>query len=344
MIALTFGALISSWLAIEVADPDGTPESWLRLALFHPGPKYLGVEAVLEIDGRQMTISRSVTCKPLFGRSNRWSPWDVAIAWYPEQYLVSQRLDDGSGVLIVVPKACNKEALPPSDFIPTVLWVNSVEHPTLIEAYLDPAGLRQDRFRVTMKSLRVTVTEAPELPVAGEFADMINVYDRSPSPRGDSIYFVALSAFEIPTTSLPENKREILRRFRSRSIATVLDPQTASNFASEAYVPVSRAMSGQYETTTSEDIQRRVRAQTATLGNLVAFVPRGEIPEFNLASNVPGMAYLIRHDESWCRKGTRCIMWEDERIEIDYRPSHHVLRGDTLLYQFMINLRLLPTP
>lgn len=344
IIALTFGALIILWLAIETADPDGTPESWLLLALFHPGPKYLGVEVTLEIDGQEMTLSRSITCKPLFGRSNRWSPWDRAIVWYPEQYLVSQRLDDGSGVMIVVPAACNKEVLPPSDFVPAVMWVNAVQDPTLIEAYLDPAGLSDGRFRIAVKSFRIVVTDAPIMPTAGEFADLINIYNRSPSPRGAFIRFEALAAFEIPTASLSSEKKAALQPFQGNSAAIVLDRKTGLKFSSESTVPVSRAMSGYYENTSSKDIQDRLRAQTATLGNLIAFVPRGAPPEFELTSNVPGMAYLVRTDQSWCGKQRqKCIVWGRERLTLDHLSDHYILRGDQLLYQFKVHLLLIPT-
>src|SRR6266498_1106846 len=124
IVAAVLGIAVVAGALLEALSPDR-----LVIWLFYSGPRYLNLMSELRVDGVPATITQTVECRPKINFSQSRSLFDFSKGWYPTRYLISERLPNGSGVMIVVPRACNSAVLPPPNYTPLVLWVDSIDHP-----------------------------------------------------------------------------------------------------------------------------------------------------------------------------------------------------------------------
>ncbi len=161
-----FGNLVA-WSSKGVGI-DGGAGSWVLRSLFHDGSRYYELTAKLEIEGEPVEITRVIECQPYF--AHRLTD-HFQKHWYADQEAMTHRLPDGSGVIIVVPKLCEKFAHPqpanapswkafpalPADFIPLILWTANADNPIVIEGYhsfasLSPAGSRVRFLEIELRN------------------------------------------------------------------------------------------------------------------------------------------------------------------------------------------------
>lgn len=159
-----------AWIALEWMDFDGEPGTWLIRVLFHPGPKYYEFSVDLKVEGKPITITRAIECKPYY-----YSPQlqFYTPSWYPARQAMTQRLDSGAGVIVVFPRVCDENLAHnplPADFIPVVLWADNADNPTEIEAYYSGNLVRSTASRVQFIGLRFGRFSGPStIDVSGEF-------------------------------------------------------------------------------------------------------------------------------------------------------------------------------
>jgi hypothetical protein len=188
--------VIIAWTTIELLDPDESPESWLLLKLFHPGPFNFTVNVDLKVDGQPVHLDRVIQCKPKFtsritGR--------LRAAWYSSRSMISEKLSSGAGVMIVLPDVCDYLEIVPADFVPVIMWTADANNPDVIESYFDPASLRRGLGHI--KFVKMTVTWPSDSQVEEyqiDFIDLFGNVGMNPPPKGIARRYVGYFAYEIP--------------------------------------------------------------------------------------------------------------------------------------------------
>ena len=101
-----------------------------------------GVE--LTYKGRAVAIKRTIACI----RSHR------APATGRSQEAVAERLDDGSGIIVIIPSLCEAETWPLSPhYVPQIFWTENAESHDLLEGYFSEELLRSGKGRITLVSV-----------------------------------------------------------------------------------------------------------------------------------------------------------------------------------------------
>jgi hypothetical protein len=331
-IAVAVTATLGLGVVLEVISPEISAFDWLLLKLAHPGPRHLQLHASLAVGGQAIQISRSVDCKPTYNRGEEaW--FDRSPGWYPDRYVVSEALPDGSGVMIVVPRACNRDKLPRNDFVPLVLWTDSSTKPHVVEAYVDRHGLIDGQFRVRLTSFGLTRLEgASSSPTpTTDFADWINLYSKDPSPPGDITHLVMLGAVKISQSDLPADIQSEASSLNGQFVA--LAPQAGS--AATVVEAVNNAASGEYDDAQNLDITTR----------LIPLRPLKDPGSYEVLSNETGIAYFVAESDSRCdQSAAYCVQWRGKDLLLDHRPSHYLAVDDELLYQFRFGATLVRRP
>ena len=153
------------WWSSEGTDADGGAGSqWMR-ARYHDGPRYFEVTAKLEVEGAPVEITRVMECEPYF--YHRVGVGHFMKRWYMGNDAMTHRLPDGSGVIVVVPRLCNRFAYPqpadapqwrafpdlPDDYVPLIFWTADADNPEVLEGYHSFAALNRPDARVRFKSI-----------------------------------------------------------------------------------------------------------------------------------------------------------------------------------------------
>jgi hypothetical protein len=307
---------------------------WLLLKIEHPGPRHLQLQATLALADQTIEISRSIDCKPKFNRTGGgW--FDRSPGWYPERFLVSEALADGSGVMIVVPRACNREKLPGDDYVPLVLWTDSASQPNVVEAYFDRLRLTSGRSRVRLISFGLSRLDGASSSPAprSDFTDWINLYSEDPSPEGQITRLVTLGAVRIPLTDLPTDVQEEASGTAADVPFVALAPRAGS--AAVVVDSIIGAASGEY------DEAQRTEAPT----RFIPLRPLAERGFYEVASSDNGIAYFVPEGDSRCGEAAAyCVRWQGEDLLLDSRPSHYFAVNSEFLYQFRFGATLVSRP
>ena len=332
IVIVTTVLLLLCWIAFKALKPDDSALEWVLLKLFHPGPRHLELEASLDVAGQAVNITRTIECEPDFDRSD--SSWfNLTPVWSPNRFLVSERLADGTGVMIVVPRACNRNLLPPSDFIPLVFWVDSADNPQLIEAYFNRRGLTDGSYHIRLlnfKLSRIDGAGGSSRPDT-DFADWANLYSKDSSPPGPSKHFISLMAVEISSVDLPANIQAQFENLNPASSLVALATSQASS-ATGVIESIDRAAGGEYESAPNEDDYRR----------LIPLRPLPALGTYEVADLDAGPAFFIPEERSRCTASSKyCIQWHEYRLDLDHLPSHYIAAGKALLYQFRFGFALI---
>jgi len=156
-------ALVVSWSSEGVGSDGGAGSAFLR-SQFHDGPRYYELTANLEVEGKPIEITRVIECLPYF--AHRLGNY-FQKRWYTNQEAMTHRLDDGSGVIVVVPKLCEEFADPqpanappwkafpdlPDDFVPLILWTANADDPAVLEGYHSFESVERPNSRVRFKGI-----------------------------------------------------------------------------------------------------------------------------------------------------------------------------------------------
>jgi hypothetical protein len=103
-----------------------------------------GVDVIYK--GKERTISRVVECIP--PRVN----WRTFPARGRSQEAIAEELEDGSGLIVVIPNLCDGDAWPViPEYVPLILWTENAKNPQLLQAYLSEDLLRSGQDRLTLK-------------------------------------------------------------------------------------------------------------------------------------------------------------------------------------------------
>jgi hypothetical protein len=134
-----------------------SPSFWLTLKLLGYEPKYIEHLAVLTVDGREMRIHEVLKCVPY----NVAEIGNLTQKRYVQpQKAVTARLDDGSGLVIVLPNMCYKKVGTVSDTLRPVLgWMDSAQAPSMLQLFILPNSAAQSRHHIRLLSFRSSVSE-----------------------------------------------------------------------------------------------------------------------------------------------------------------------------------------
>lgn len=159
----------------------------------------------LSIDGRPVTVDRVVECKPQHRRRPDGTGRYYA-SWYQARYLLSQRLSDGSGVMIVAPKVCTENRVMESGYDPLVMWADNANDPVMVEAYYDVHALRGGAGRIQLSKVAVVAPsdEAPRV-YSDEFVDWNGGSFRDADPKGESLLYAEAHMYEVPASKWQAN-------------------------------------------------------------------------------------------------------------------------------------------
>jgi hypothetical protein len=339
--ALGLLAFFALWVAVELLDPDCTPESWLLLKLFHPGPRYFQLAVDLEVEGQAVSIVRVIECKPKFAHSDMSGGLGYSVGWYPSRYLVSERLKDGSGIMVVVPRACSLDDPPSPDFIPLILWAQDAGNPQVLEAYFDNNRLLGSGLRVRLNRFELVQNSEPSATPPEDFADLLNVFSKDPSPNGPRSQFVALAALSLPHGQRPDELAGA--SLDSQALRILPQPVTApGKDISELIIAAIGRLSGEYHPDLPADLAERRRSLNARLTKLHAFRPTAE-QQLEFTDTPTGVVYFVRSDLSWCgQTRQRCFSADGEATIIsDNRTQHYLVHDGQVFVEFESYLTLI---
>lgn len=160
---LLFPGYLVYWSSASVG-ADGGAGSRVMHSLFHDGARYYELTANLEVDGESVEIKRVIECKPYFAHrpESRYEK-----RWYTDQEAMTQRLPDGSGVIVVGPRLCNSAAHPqpadappwkafpdlPEDYVPLILWTANADNPEMLEGYFSFDSVERPGSRISFKDI-----------------------------------------------------------------------------------------------------------------------------------------------------------------------------------------------
>lgn len=339
--AIGFLIVCGLWALVELADPDGTPGSWLLLKLFHPGPRYFQLAVDVEVEGQSVSILRTIECKPKFARSDMSGGLGYSDSWYPTQYLVSQKLQDGAGIMVVVPRACSLDAPPSADFVPLILWTQDAGDPQVLEAYYDNARLLGGGLRIRLTRFELIQNAEPSAPPPEDFTDLLNVFTKDPSPDGPRSRFVALAALSLPRGQEPDELAGASPD--GRGLRILPQPvRTPGKDTSQLIIETIGRLSGAYHPNLPPDLAERRRLLDARLAELHAFRPTAE-QQLEFTGTPAGVIYFVRSDLSWCNQTRqRCLAADGEvTIVSDDRIRHYLMRDDEVFLEFQIPLTLI---
>jgi hypothetical protein len=339
--ALGLLAFFALWVAVELLDPDGTPGSWLLLKLFHPGPRYFELAVDLEVEGQPVSIVRVIECKPKFAYSDMSGGFGYSIGWYPSRYLISEELKDGAGIMVVVPRACSLDAPPSPDFIPLILWTQDAANPQILEAYYDNNRLSGGGLRVKLIRFELVQNSEPSATPPQDFADLLNVFTKDPSPSGPRSQFVALAALSLPRGQRPDELAGLSPD--SHGLRVLPQPVTApGKDISDLIAAAIGRLSGGYHPDLPPDVAERRRRLNTRLTELHAFRPTAE-QQLEFTNTPIGVVYFVRSDLSWCgQTRQRCIAADGEvTIISDNRIQHYLVRDEEVFLEFESYLTLI---
>lgn len=247
VVGLPFGCLVLFmclvWWSSEGTGIDGGSGSWLLRALFHDGPRYFELTADLEVEGEAVEITRVIECQPYF--SHQFAVGYFRKRWYRTNEAMTQRLPDGSGVIVVVPDICNKvarqqppdaptwRAFPalPDDFVPLILWTPDADNPEVLESHHSFESVERPDARVRFKGIALrndphleTIVLAGELGTWNSaFYGGYGIGNRpQESPNYVGYYLVAIG--EAEWRQVPELRSAL----EGRAESGFLEPELAS--------------------------------------------------------------------------------------------------------------------
>lgn len=142
----------------------GITGPWVMHSLFHNEARYYELTANLEVNGEPVEITRVIECKPYFAHRPEAK---YEKRWYTDQEAMTQRLPDGSGVIVVGPRLCNSAAHPqpadappwrafpdlPEDYVPLILWTADADNPEVLEGYHSFDSLERPGSRIRFKEI-----------------------------------------------------------------------------------------------------------------------------------------------------------------------------------------------
>jgi hypothetical protein len=340
-VAIGLSIVLALWGLVELADPDDSSESWLLLKLFHPGPKYFELAVDLDVQGRPVSIVRTIECKPKFTHSDMSGRLGYSIGWYPARYLASERLKDGSAIMVVVPRACSLNAPPSPDFVPLILWTQDAANPQVLEGYFDNERLLNGGLRVKLLRFKLIQNSEPSASSTEDFADLLNVFTKDPSTSGPRIQFVALAALGLPRGHRPSELAGLSPD--SQGLRVLSQPVTALGKDESHFIAAAIGrLSSEYHPDLPPDLAERRRLLNARLAELRAFRPTAE-QQLEFTDSPTGIVYFVRSDLSWCgQAGPRCIATDGEKTVIsDNRTQHYLVRDGEPFVAFEIYLTLI---
>ncbi len=191
-IGLVFGGVMIFmglvWWSSEGTGSDGGAGSAVLRSLFHDGPRYFEVTALLEVQGRPIEITRVMVCEPYF--LHRFGVGYFMKRWYMTRDAITHRLPDGAGVIIVVPKLCDEfQKPPPADappwgafpelpdgFVPLICWTPDADIPETIECYYSIESLERANSRVRLTG--ISIKNDPNLR-PGKSPDEFGIWDNA---------------------------------------------------------------------------------------------------------------------------------------------------------------------
>jgi hypothetical protein len=149
------------------------------LAISNPGlfaaRKNIHYTVELKVGGQPVTIDRTVQCIPDF-EGELSNPFKIV--YRADRAMLTERLPDGSGVMVIPPNYCFRDFRPlPNQtfppFIPAVAWVDNVGKPGRIDLYLSRSRLNAVENPVQVQHFSQEVTKSSAEPArAVEFAVM----------------------------------------------------------------------------------------------------------------------------------------------------------------------------
>lgn len=187
LMQLTAAGAVASmcWLGFQKSSDGRQPESW-----------FFKTTADLVFQAKPLRIERAIEC-----RSTTEGPISEATpAYYNTRHLISQRLPDGSGLMLVAARVCPENTPVQRGYNPVLLWADSADRPELIEAYYSNEAAQRGKAQMQLASIRVDAPFEESLEVSrSEFIDWNGSASRDPLPHGQRLVFVTAYAFEIPS-------------------------------------------------------------------------------------------------------------------------------------------------
>jgi len=155
------------------------------------------MSADLEVDGETFHVERVIECKPKFVRT---SSFEFQPAWYQGRYVISQAREDGSGIMVVAPTVCARNAPIKLGYDPVVVRVDNTSHPTRLDAYYDVSRLRAGDYRVKLVNVAVESPSQSQQATdsVNDFADWSISLLRDPHPAWPSELFQTCFVFVLP--------------------------------------------------------------------------------------------------------------------------------------------------
>jgi hypothetical protein len=144
------------------------------LAIGNPGlfaaRKNIHYTVELRIRGKPVTIDRVVHCTPDF-EGELTNPFQIV--YRADRGMLTARLPDGSGVIVIPPNYCfwDFEPLPNHTFppfIPAVAWVDNVAKPGRIDLYVSRSRLNSAESPVQVLNFSQKVTRSSAAPAREE--------------------------------------------------------------------------------------------------------------------------------------------------------------------------------
>ncbi len=159
----------------------------------------------LVVQTESLHVERVIECTPSMpvGQVSEATP-----AYYNSRHLISQRLANGSGIMIVAPRVCSANTPVQRGYDPVVLWTDSADRPSTIEAYYSGEAARAGARKIALTSIKVDApVERDSNSASLEFLDWSGGASRDPAPKGERVLFVSAYAFEISATEWSKNER-----------------------------------------------------------------------------------------------------------------------------------------
>jgi hypothetical protein len=146
-----------------------SPSYWITLKLLGYKTKYVEHNISLNIEGRPTEIRGTTECIP-------YNVADIGnlaqLRYVEERQAITRRLDDGRGLIIVVPNLCYKPIGTVADnWRPILGLVDTANDPSFLQLFIVPDSPAARMHDVQFVSLRSSVTESkpqtgPEAPFA----------------------------------------------------------------------------------------------------------------------------------------------------------------------------------
>ncbi|WP_374367184.1 hypothetical protein [Dongia sp.] len=193
-VALSLATVLGLWTTVEYLDFDRSSSSWLLLKVFHPGPWFYSIVVDVEVNGTPVHIDRTIECLPRFATGTGLTP-----TWFRSRFAVSERMRDGSGILVILPDICDTKEKA-SGFVPLIIYVDKVDDPRIMDAYFDIEKIKSGAYPIRIKNVEIEApTDSRPQYYPNDFLDIYAYVSRSePIPIGKVLSFKSLFLFQVP--------------------------------------------------------------------------------------------------------------------------------------------------